>query len=206
MCSIRQFVCDRAPAQAEDDIFTTTTDTAGAICLPPTMSPTGSTSRDIDATNLIGAMDQSDSFPSVPANAFSWNLNRVDFYGRKSSVRNRRRWPCNSAPRAIPTTSRPATCLVRSAFPNRRSSTRFRNISTAFPTPIRELVVQPQVRMSCWSQSGGGSAARIAYADTGFTGVVESDRRRRFLAVQAGAADVLPSSTARTRRPARPTT
>jgi hypothetical protein len=161
-----------AALQQESNIasFTTTTDSAEQI-LGSTGVPTGSTSRTINANSSSGHWVNPFNFPSVPANALYWNLTRADVYGSNAGtatllVQVR---PAGD-PNDIPTSNvLGQTSILGSSIPSTNGM-----ISATFATPVRELSLSRKYDV-VWCQSGSGSAAKLAYVDTGYSGVVESD-------------------------------
>ena len=62
------------------------TESAEGVLLANTAVQNGSY-RDIDTTNFMAQVITPSAFPSVPANAVSWNITKIAFYGRQNGQR-----------------------------------------------------------------------------------------------------------------------
>ena len=152
--------------------YTTTNDSAEAL-LWTTATVQGGSRRDIDVTNHMAQVITPTAFTSIPSNAISWCLSRIDYYARQNS----------SATETLAIQVRPAGepydaptgNVLGQATVAESSITSSDGWNTlTFPTPIRDLSLSRRYSLVFLQPSGSGSAARIPYSDTTATGVSDS--------------------------------
>lgn len=152
--------------------LTTTTDSAETTLLANVSVQSG-TYRDIGTSDYMGQVILPTSFPSIPANATSWNLTKIDFYGKQSGtvadtliVQVR----ANGDPYDNPTSNVFGQATI--AESSLTSSDGWNTVT--FASPIRDLSFNRRYSFVFMQSSGTGKSAKIAYTDTVPTGVSDS--------------------------------
>lgn len=141
--------------------LTTTVDSAEGQLLG-TSAPSSPSSRDIDSSNYLGQVIVPGAFPSVPANAISWNLTKIDIYGRQWGTAT------DTLGLQIRATGDPSDCPTSSVlgFTNVAESTLGAADSwntITFANPVRDLVFNRRYALVFALAGGSGTAARIYY-------------------------------------------
>lgn len=141
--------------------LTTTVDSAEGQLLG-TSAPSSPPSRDIDASNLLGQVIVPGAFPSVPANAISWNLTKIDFYGRQWGTAT------DTLGVQLRATGDPSDCPTSSVigYTNVAESSLGAADSwntITFANPVRDLVFNRRYALVFALAGGSGTAARIYY-------------------------------------------
>ena len=141
--------------------LTTTVDSAEGQLLG-TSAPSSPSSRDIDSSNYLGQVIVPGAFPSVPANAISWNLTKIDIYGRQWGTAT------DTLGVQIRATGDPNDCPTSSVlgFTNVAESTLGAADSwntITFANPVRDLVFNRRYALVFALAGGSGTAARIYY-------------------------------------------
>lgn len=152
--------------------YTTTTESSEQMLLT-TATPQSSDRRDIDTSNYMAQVVRPSAFSSIPANALSWNLTKLDYYGRQNSsstetlaVQFRHTGDPNDGPTS--------NVLGQLAIPE-SSITGSDGWNTAiFAAPVRNLSLSRNYSVVFAQLSGSGQAARIPFTDSTATGVSDS--------------------------------
>jgi hypothetical protein len=154
---------------AETTTLTTTTDSAELLLA--STSGSGS-SRDISSTTHLAQQINPAAFPSIPANAVSWNATRVEFYARERDSGNALLVQLRSA--AEPNNGPTSSVLGQGGLTAATLSDDFAwgNFAT-FSNGVRDLAFHRRYAI-VWAGIGSGDAARLTYNDGASGGVLDS--------------------------------
>jgi hypothetical protein len=153
--------------------LTTTSDSAETV-LFANASVTASSYRDIDANNFAGQQVNPASFPSVPANAVSWNATKIDFHSRQSNAATETvtvQLRQSGDPYDSPTSNVLGQATIAESSLGAASG----NWNTVtFSSPIRNLMFNRTYQLVVMQASGSGQACRLTTDDSAASGVLES--------------------------------
>ena len=150
----------------------TTADSAENALLANNASPSGS-SRDIDTLNFMSQVIAPSAFPSVPANATSWNLTKFSFYGGQNGSATDTlviQLRSTGDPYDNPTSN--ILGQVTIAETSLTSSNGWNTVT--FASPVRDLLFSRRYSIVFMQATGSGKAARLTYNDSFATGVSDS--------------------------------
>jgi hypothetical protein len=151
--------------------LTTTTETAEAVLAANASVQSGS-DRDITTASPFAQAVDPAVFASAPANAIGWNATKLEFYGRKNG----------GASETLVLQLRPlgelysgptSDVLGYVGVPESFLTSSYGWNMITFSSPVRNLSLDRRYAL-VWSQTGGGSAARVLVNDNFPTGVMES--------------------------------
>lgn len=150
-----------------------TTNVSAEQLLLTTATPVSAAQLDINTLSFVAQVITPASFPSVPANATSWNLTKLEFYGRKSG-------PATDSllvqirPTGEPYDFPSSNVLGQAAIAESTlTSSAGWNIVT-FASPIPDLAFSRNYAVVWCQTTGTGSAAQVTYNDSTPTGESES--------------------------------
>jgi hypothetical protein len=157
----------------ETESFTATTTSAEAMLASNPAVPSN-TERDINQSSFSAQRINPTAFGGVPSGATSWNLNRVDFYGRRNGNGETLRVQIR---RASDPYSRPTGEVLGEVaiLEDNLSASASWNTAT-FASPVRELALHRTYSL-VWRGTTGesGNAARLVTDDNASTSVSESN-------------------------------
>jgi hypothetical protein len=149
--------------------LTTTTDSAEVLL---SGSASVGANREINASNYLAQQINPATFPSIPANAMSWNATRVETYARDRDAGNTLYVQLRSA--ADPNDGPTSSVLAQASFTSATLSDNFAWGNVAiFSGGVRDLDFHRRYTI-VWAGSGAGDAARLTYLDGASGGVLDS--------------------------------
>jgi hypothetical protein len=151
---------------------TTKTESAETLLLANGAVQTGS-GRDIDVSNHMSQVLLPMSFPSVPANAISWNATKVEFHGRQNGAAT------ETLAVQIRSSSDfsegPTSHILGQASIAESSLSPADGWNTiTFPNPVRDLIFHRYYQLAFVQVSGSGKAARVTINESAPTGITDS--------------------------------
>jgi hypothetical protein len=158
--------------KAKTTTLTTTTDSAETVLFANTSAILGNT-RTIDTSNFSAQHIYPASFPSVPANAISWNCTKIDFHGMRNGSATET-LTVQLRPSGDPYETPTSNVLGQATIAESSITTSPGFNTVTFPSPVRDLVFQRAYEMVFLQQSGSGSALNLTVNDTLASGVLES--------------------------------
>jgi len=171
LASVNNFYIALQP-KAVTTSLTTTVDSAETQ-LVGTANLTSPPSRDIDVSNHIAQSIAPTAFPSVPTNAISWNLTKIDIYGQQVGAATQSllvQLRASGDFGDCPTSN--VMGFANVAESSLASSAGWNTIT--FTNPVRDLVFNRRYALVFSQSSGSGTAARIYYNAAGASGMNDS--------------------------------
>lgn len=152
--------------------LTTTTETAEAV-LVASASPSSLTNRDISATSLSAQTLDPSAFYSIPSTATSWNLTKIDFYGKQSGTATGQTLQVQLRHAGDPLLT-PTSSVAGQVSVARTSLTSVDGWNTVtFASPVRNLLLNRQYAVTFVGSAA--NSARLRVTDSAPTGVYESE-------------------------------
>ena len=152
--------------------YTTTNDSAEALLLTTASVQSGSR-RDIDVTNQMAQVITPTAFSSIPSNAISWTLSRIDFYAQQNSFATET-LAIQVRPAGEPYDAPTGNVLGQATVAESSLAASDGWNTLTLPTAIRDLSLNRRYSLVFLQPSGSGSAAQIPYRDSTASGVSDS--------------------------------